>query len=78
MGSPKTSPSTCSEEEEDLNPGPPGYMYKSNALPLAHARLLIQFQQADISHNHYIPRDNINDQIPGKFFLKSQNVLPSC
>ena len=34
-GQPKTNPS--SGREEDLNPGPPDY--KSNALPLGHARL---------------------------------------
>ena len=34
-GPPKTNPS--SGREEDLNPGPPDY--KSNALPLGHARL---------------------------------------
>ena len=36
-GPPKTNPS--SGREEDLNPGPPDY--KSSALPLGHARLLI-------------------------------------
>ena len=60
-GPPNTNPS--SGREEDLNPGPPDY--KSSALPLGQARLLITKR-----HLGYLPFTRANR----KFQLENQMV----
>ena len=70
-GPPKTNPSGA--REEDLSPGPPDY--KSSALPLGHARLLIDITSISLSVFHY--NNSILSELRGYLEIKLVSKHPS-